>query len=166
MMAFLIGPSHAGKSTLARAVATQFPEIVFVNLDLRVNDLESKLPKPLTDGWPGRWRRSIVVFEEAEWNNMNTVMDVGAGSLQTPDAFEYFDRRLNDLILISAPFEAILARHAGRNAEELRRTEFSSAHLALYSRITNSIDTSQLSEEGSAAQLSSFLRRAFDVNHS
>jgi shikimate kinase len=161
MITFLIGPSRAGKSTLSRAISAQFPEIAFIDLDLRVNEMETQLATPPNDGWPGRWNRSIAIFDEAEQNHKDVVMDVGAGSLQTPEAFEYFGRCLSNLILISAPFDAILARHPNRKPEELLGTEFSQLHNALHARIARRIDTSELSQEEAAGVLSSFLREAY-----
>jgi shikimate kinase len=161
MITFLIGPSHAGKSTLSRAIADQFPGIAFVDLDLKINEVEAQLPVHPVDGWPGRWKRCIAIFDNVERNHAHVVMDVGAGSLQTLEAFDYFVRHLDQLILISAPFEAILARHDGRDPRELLSAEFSASHNALHTRISRAIDTSKLSKEQAAAVLSTFLTDAY-----
>jgi shikimate kinase len=166
MITFLIGPSRAGKSTLSNQIADQFPNIIFMNLDDEVKKIEDRLRNSGVNnlgGWPGRWERSLVIFNEADREGKDVVVDVGAGSLQTPMAFQYFDGHLGDLILITAPFATILARHPGRNEDELRRTEFSSPHILLHTKIVRAVDTSTLSEKQASEILSEYLKKSYKL---
>ena len=149
MSVFLIGPSRAGKTTLSKKAVGQFVDVGLVNLDDEVNKVERQLREQgVTDlgAWQGRWHRSLTIFEKA-YSKQKIIFDVGAGSLQTDAAFQYFRERLRNVILITASFQTILGRHPGRDHNELRQTEFDARHLSLYRKITKIIDTSALSEE-------------------
>jgi shikimate kinase len=160
MFIFLIGPSRAGKTTLSKKVAGQFPDVGLVNLDDEVNKAERQLREQgVTDlgAWQGRWERSLASFRNADSNQKLVIFDVGAGSLQTDAAFQYFGQRLSSVVLVTASFETILRRHPGRDPNELRQTEFDARHLSLYGKITKIIDTSALPEKQCTEALTVYL---------
>jgi shikimate kinase len=156
MLTFVVGPSRAGKSTLVKKTAGRFPSTAFVNLDHEIAQLGDQETAGL-GGWEGRWQQSRAIFDRTGTDAKDVVIDVGAGSLQTPKAFHYFGQHVSDIILIWAPFEAILSRHPGRDPEDLRRLEFSDAHKTLYDAIDRRINTAELNVGNAARMLAEHL---------
>jgi len=131
MLIFLVGPSRAGKSALIRTLAAR-RSVKIADLDAFENDKRSNQK---IGGWEGRWQRGLELLNALETNDrpdVLTLVDVGAGSLQTKEGLEYFCRRAMRSILVWAPFEVLRERHVGRNPDELRQTEFSAGHQILY----------------------------------
>lgn len=163
MIIYVVGPSRAGKSTLIGLIRDRFKKVSFVDLDYENNIAVEALRDTGTpdSGWEGRWSRDQATIQKIEEEGKDAVVDVGAGSLQTETARQYFTNHLNDLILVTASWDAMLARHPGRSPEEFKQTEFSSGHEELYGKILKRVDTTSSSTEVSSRELAKFLSERF-----
>jgi hypothetical protein len=106
-MAFVVGPSRGGKTTLLNRVLPAFPTAELLDLDAEGN---RSVGLPLsggaeTGGWEGRWRRDETRLRDAANRSgaAHILVDVGAGSLQTPEGRQYFIDRGPHTIAVVAP---------------------------------------------------------------
>lgn len=127
MLIFVVGPSRGGKSTLIARVRPEFAKFILLDLDVEEERAVSSIRATGEDpgGWDGRWSRNLALLREVDVGAGHVLVDVGAGSLQTKEGRRFFIDRRSRTIAIVAPWEVVLARHQGRNADEFRRTEYS-----------------------------------------
>ncbi|MBI4447180.1 MAG: hypothetical protein HY645_14895 [Acidobacteria bacterium] len=163
MVVLLIGPSRAGKSTLAKRIIPFFPSSETFDLDELVERRRQreKAVGIQDAGWPQFWSRSLAELEDLNGRFQGpgslAIVAVGAGSLQTDEGRGYF-RAAPHVVAIVAPFEAILSRHPGRDPAELRTTEFSDAHMSLYSAVLR-IHTGMMDEVSATEELVKLIHR-------
>ena len=153
LLIFIVGPSGVGKTTLLAKVRGA--------LDIEVLDLdEEEIKSGSTEwalGWEARrWLRDKSRLADAEKRAMSCdiVIDVGAGSLQTPEGRAYFQARHDSLIAVIATWEIVLSRrHSGRDPIEFRYTEYSPDRMAVYQGATLSVDAGSQSADRAASDL-------------
>lgn len=150
MLLFVVGPSGVGTTTfLAKARSALSIEI----LDLDAEDNKSGAVE-WGEGWESRrWARDVrrLARAEEQAKSSDVVVDVGAGSLQTPDGRSYFQTHGNRSIAVLAPWEIVLPRsHPGRDPAEFKATEYSPERLAVYSCAKLSVDAGSKSEDEAA----------------
>lgn len=149
-MIFVVGPSRGGKTTLPRAALPEFPSFRLLDLDedetRRVNLLVAEGKD--SGGWDSRWERNLEALSEAA---PGTVVDVGAGSLQTEQGRAFLVDRGRSAIAVVASWEVVHSRHPGRSAVEFQNTEYSIHRQRVYDaarfRIDSSRDLAQSLEE-------------------
>jgi shikimate kinase len=143
MLISIVGPSHAGKSTLLRAVLRDFPNVTPLDLDAEENRAVAiiKAAGGDPDGWEARWQRNLISLKAAEVSPKRVIADVGSGSLQTEQGRRFFVERSAQVIAVVAPWEVVLARHRGRDPEEFRRTEYSNELRRVYEIARIHVDT-------------------------
>ena len=145
MLISLVGPSRAGKTTLLDMVRPELPNVEVLSLD----EAERNALAAITaaderiGGWEQRWERSQTLLQEADRALDLVVVDVGAGSLETPAARQFFIDRRARAIAILPPFEVLQTRHPGRDTDELRRTEYSPERSAVYDAAAHRVDSSR-----------------------
>jgi shikimate kinase len=143
---FVVGPSRGGKTTLLRAVLPEFPHLRLIDLDAeerrRVPIIQANGGDP--GGWEGRWQRNRECLRAAETcaAASNVIVDVGAGSLQTPAACSFFAARGHSTIAVVASWPVVLARHGDRGVQEFRDTEYSEDRESVYRAARFQVDSS------------------------
>ncbi len=134
MTIFVIGPSRVGKTALLRAVLPEFPTLRLLELDaderLRVAAIRTSGGDP--GGWEARWHRNLECIRVAESSGGCSIVDVGAGSLQTDAATRFFVEHGSSAIAVFAPWEVVFQRYRNRDADEFRQTEYSDERLRVY----------------------------------
>jgi len=148
MMVFVVGPSRGGKTTLIGLALPEFPNAEVLDLDAEERERFGPGSSG-TGGWEGRWQRNAVLLTAAERRSRETdvIVDVGAGSLQTPEGRRYFIRRGPQSIAVVAPWSVVLSRHSGRDPGEFRGTEYSEERLAVYRAARHQVDSSPAVQE-------------------
>jgi shikimate kinase len=106
MILYVLGPTGVGKSNVCDGIVAQHPHIKYINLDKGVG-----LPNPGDEFWS----KAKNILEETEnQDNKNKskqiiLIDVGAGTLESEGAYEYFYGKHNVLVLYDEP-ENVLKR--------------------------------------------------------
>jgi shikimate kinase len=154
MLCFVVGPSRAGKTTLIRRFLTTRSHVDLLDLDEEENRIvgQNRSGHASAGGWEGRWLRDEARLLAARGRTDRlTIVDVGAGSLQTPQGRQYFlDRRKNCLAVL-APEDVVLARHPGRDAQQFHDTEYSIERQAVYRAAHFGVDSSAELERSAEA---------------
>jgi hypothetical protein len=103
-------------------------------------------------GWEDRWRRNLECLRFAEANppGIDSIVDVGAGSLQTAQGRDFFVERGQFAIAVVAPWALVHSRHPGRDPEEFRRTEYSNEREKVYRAAKFQVDSSCSVEESAS----------------
>jgi shikimate kinase len=147
MMIFVVGPSRAGKSTLVSAVVPEFSTLRLLDLDAEedrcVAKIRAKGGQP--GGWEDRWRRNLECLRlgGATPPGVDSIVDVGAGSLQTAEGRSFFVERGRFAIAVLAPWALVYSRHDPmRGQEEFRRTEYSDEREKVYRAARIQVDSS------------------------
>jgi shikimate kinase len=167
MIIFVVGPSSAGKTTLVNCGLPEFSTLRVLDLDAEEN---RHVPLILArgenpGGWEGRWCRNLECLRRTEASGVDTIVDVGAGSLQTADGRRFFVERGRFAIGVVAPWEVILRRHPGRNPEEFRQTEYSPEREEVYRAARFQVDSSIGTDE-SVRQFRKALQELLNRNES
>lgn len=142
---FVIGPSGIGKSELCSAFQAAEPGAVHANLDLAENAACEQLTAarlPL-GGWNERWSRQLEAIQglPTAYPTADIILaDIGAGTLQASDARDFLRTNEPRVIVLSAPFDVVRARRAGRSSEELRSQEFTPERMAFYGAFPHRLD--------------------------
>ena len=122
------------KDNLIGRVLGEFSELRLLDLDAEdgrsVKLIQAAGGDP--DGWVGRWCRDVECIRREESIGGDLIVDVGAGSLQTREGQCFFIARREAMIAVTAPWQVVLARHPGRNAEEFQQTEYSADRKEVY----------------------------------
>jgi shikimate kinase len=142
MTIFVVGPSRGGKTTLLSKVSPEFATLRLLDLDAEEGGRSG--------GWEDRWRRNLECLRLAEANprGVDSIVDVGAGSLQTPEGRRFFAERGRLAIAVVAPWAVVYSRHsAERRPEEFRETEYSDEREKVYRAAKFQVDSSGDIEE-------------------
>jgi shikimate kinase len=142
---FVIGPSGVGKSDLCRALQAADSAVVHADLD----DFENAACQRLKaagippGGWNERWSRQLAEIEclSERYPDVRVVLaDVGSGNLQFAPALEYLRSNAHRTLLVSAPFEVVLAHRPGRDPDDLRKHEFMPDRMAFYAKFPHVLE--------------------------
>jgi shikimate kinase len=153
---YIIGPSGAGKSALSKLLADIDQSITYINLDdaLKHKTGYQHVTKLFDDLTPsGFWQQAYEVFqglEEQYRGDQFCLVDVGAGTLETPLGRQYFIDRSNKLICIWGTPEAIWERkykQQGWSLDRLKSIEYPPHRATLYDAAVIKLDTSDQSSE-------------------
>lgn len=112
-------------------------------------------------GLEARWDRALPALRRREHSGGPWIVDMGAGTLQSPRAREFVRERLDRTVVIFVPFEDLRVRHGSRPPEDLRSMEFSADHTALCDgcpRRINGADTLERSTEELREHIRQLLR--------
>jgi shikimate kinase len=148
VLAFVIGPSGVGKSTLLRGLA--FEVFDMDDVDRASGEQEWGI------GWEERrWERDAnrLAVLATTVESRGVVVDVGAGSLATAAGRSYFGARSANTVAVMAPSQAVFYRRLARphkTEEEFRATEYSPERRALYQAARFTVDASKREEEAAA----------------
>ncbi len=181
MIVLIVGPSGVGKTTSYLAAQSQFPDVIFDNLD----------------GLAARWamqqgvidRESVSLLNrivnnaelflsigllsigklQGESPGKHIVIDVGAGFQVARNAANL--HRIFRIITITAEVEVayrriLQARSDSRTLDDYRRDEFSSRRNDVYRSAHHTIDSSRQSQEQTANKLIDILRQIFETTGS
>lgn len=162
LVILVIGPSRAGKTTLIDRVLRESQAQLF-DVDAHENEAAAALRATGGDlgGWEARWDRALPALRRREHSGCPWIVDMGAGTLQSPRAREFVRERLDGTVVIFVPFEDLRVRHGSRPPEDLRSMEFSADHTALYDgcpRRVNGADTLERSTEELREHIRQLLR--------
>lgn len=141
MVLFVIGPSGVGKTTLIKRSQEKLPAIIHVNVDDYIKIEYPELYHNAGNRWPEFWSKTLECFETNEREHGSSsslcLLDVGAGSLQTQAALEYFSQGKNTLLIEDKP-ENIFCRNphwpqkTQQSFESFKATEYSKLRKKIY----------------------------------
>jgi shikimate kinase len=159
VLAFVIGPSGVGKSTLLH-------RLEFEVFDLDAVDRESGEEEWGTGWEERRWERDAnrLALLATTVESRPVVVDVGAGSLQTAAGRAYFGARSEKTVAVMAPWDAVFPRRVPRPyaRQVFRATEYSPERMALYIAARFTVDASK-SEDEAVAELGRCLALMFQL---
>lgn len=120
-------------------------------------------------GWETRrWARDVQRLAQisTEAQSRHIVVDVGAGSLQTPEGRAYFRSHSDSTITVVAPWQQVYGRRQPRpyTLECFQATEYSPDRLAAYAASRFTVDASA-SEDQAACELEGHLTAMWDTSH-
>lgn len=149
MLRFLIGPSGVGKTTVIAVLKEKYPSIECVELDRNI--LERNKSTYGNCGMSSKgdqlyWDVAQEVLQSLELQHKQnpqvsiTIVDVGAGALQTSSAFAFFQSRRESIIILFDTPENVFKRLAAnrpegphKTLEGLRNSEYSNWRMRFYS---------------------------------
>lgn len=164
MFVYLIGPSGAGKSTIAAGVVLQRSVIRHVDLDAVVKAKDWKLYCHNGDRWGEFWALTLRCLEELKRGFEGiSLIDCGAGCLQTNDALSFFKSQ-SSVIAFTGSQIALFERAKrakpywmNRSFEEYQRSEFSEHRKKFYDTAKFKLDAGANVEKDAVDQVLSML---------
>lgn len=157
---YVIGPSGTGKSSLCRALTEKDTSLIYVDLDDAARarakfDHVSLMLRTLGDY--RFWQYCQAIFNDLEKavSGQDHLVDVGAGSLQTPESRTYFKAcRQRVMCIWVMPELAYDRKHKSteRTYEDMVATEYSSKRTELYDAVPFRVDTSNQTPDASLTQ--------------
>jgi shikimate kinase len=164
---FLIGPSGVGKTTLTTELIKRLEKVQVAELDMEVKRKYPKEYCSASEDWERFWDCSISCIQDLQAQtgaDSYLVVDVGAGSLQSVRAKDFFGHQ-NTVHVSDTPentFRKIQSRPQnawlGRSLEDFKAVEYSPNRQAIYSISRYCIDLSVCSIEEAAAELINILK--------
>jgi shikimate kinase len=116
VVVYLIGPSHVGKTSLAKAAAGHDHRYKHVEIDLEVCPHER-----------ANWTKVKAVFDRYEITpcSQTVILDIGAGTQQLPDLVSHLAHRsAGHVVLLMLPWETLDMRHYHPRGAELKKKEY------------------------------------------
>lgn len=117
----IVGPSKAGKTTLARAASGLAGVTHYVDLD-QVADVH-------TQGWQ---ERGFEILRRLGDCGSLSVIDVGASFQHDRRGRGQLVEHRDRMIVVMAPPDIVYARHPGRGRDEFMETEYGQARMLIY----------------------------------
>jgi shikimate kinase len=160
MLAFVIGPSGVGKSTLLGRLS--FEVFDLDDVDRKCGEVDWHV------GWKNRrWERDAerLAVLATTVESRDVVVDVGAGSLETAPGRSYFGAQSANTVAVMAPWQVVFPRRVTRphrTPEEFRATEYSPERWAVYAAARFTVEASN-GEEEAAAELERCLAVIFQL---
>lgn len=157
---FVIGPSGVGKSTLTNELSVRLESVLAVDLD---SEIKRRYPSEFARAhhdWERFWDLSISCIEDlkAQGNHEFLVIDVGAGSLQSRRAPEFF-RSQKTVLIYDTPentLKKVQGRQGnawvGRSVADFIGTEYSSARRSIYNGVSHVINVAGRKPEESVIE--------------
>ncbi len=165
MLVCLIGPSGAGKSTIAAGVVLQRPDISHVDLDAVIRAKDCQLFCHNGDRWDEFWTLAAGCIKEIDQGFSGiTLIDCGAGCLQTDRALSFFQSEHSAVAFIGSP--TILFDRAkkskpywkDRTLLDYQKSEFSDRNKRFYDAARFKLDVSKLSGQEAVIRLLAILK--------
>lgn len=160
-MAYLIGPSGVGKSTLARKASELSNPVSHVDLDTMMRSKDPRLFFHNGSRWQDFWELARNCFRELEGQYVKglCLVDCGAGCLKTEDALSYFEASKYVVVIYDSPrnaFNRASARPGGywnnKPFEQYVIEEYSEKRKRFYEAAKYKVDITDLQEGESTEQ--------------
>jgi shikimate kinase len=118
----LIGPSKAGKTSLAKKLAKTIPNCKHLDMDLKAKVRE-----------PGYIQRAQEIIKKCiDKKDYIYILDFGAGFQNTKESYNLFSPYSDIMVTILNSPDTVYSRHPGRDKNEFLKTEFRKERQQIY----------------------------------
>ena len=159
MLAYLIGPSGVGKSTLARKASEVCASVFHVDLDAMIRSKDPELFFHDGSRWQEFWQLAKECFRELETQYVDglCLVDCGAGCLKTQDALSHLKASDYVVMVHDSPgnaFSRAKSRPGGycsnKPFDQYMLEEYSERRKCFYDAAKYKVDITDLNEGESA----------------
>jgi shikimate kinase len=171
MLVYLIGPSGAGKSTIAAGLVLQRPEIRHIDLDTVIRAKDCNLFCHSGDRWKEFWLLTTKCLKELDETSTGiSLIDCGAGCLQTDEALSFFQSKSSVIAFVG--LSSILFERAkkskpywqNRTLEEYEKSELSPYRSKFFAAAQYHFDVGKFLGHEAVNELLKILRKIDKVN--
>ncbi|MDG4548809.1 MAG: AAA family ATPase [Candidatus Contendobacter sp.] len=164
---FLIGPSGVGKTKLAQKVLQFSDNVKVVDLDNEIKKAFPTIYFMAYQNWERFWEASIRCIQENQTDNERQflIVDVGAGSLQSRRAPEFFKNQ-KTVLVFDTPENTLRkiqtrpdSHWVGRSVADFTAVEYSPNRRMIYAVASHRIDVGTCSLREAAMNLLDFLKK-------